>query len=64
MIRLFYLQDGIGLLVVCNLMGVFDYVRMIYSYNDLFEGEMDLDFICFSIVYDEEDVIFLIWKVF
>ncbi|MBM6383814.1 MAG: glycosyl hydrolase [Paenibacillus sp.] len=57
MIRLFHPENGIGLSVIRNPMGASDYARTIYSYNDLPEGETDLDLARFSIAHDEEDVI-------
>ncbi|MGF9695988.1 glycoside hydrolase family 30 protein [Paenibacillus sp. MABNR03] len=62
MTRLFHPRDGIGLSVVRNPMGASDYARTVYSYNDLPEGETDMELARFSIAHDKEDVIPLTQK--
>lgn len=55
--KLFDPEEGIGLSVLRNPMGASDYAREIYSYNDLAEGQTDLELANFSIAHDEEDII-------
>ncbi|OKP65734.1 glycosyl hydrolase [Paenibacillus sp. P3E] len=57
MVRLFDPAAGIGLSVLRNPMGASDYARTVYSYNDLSEGETDMEQNRFSITHDEEDII-------
>ncbi|CAM3598210.1 glycoside hydrolase family 30 protein [Marinicrinis lubricantis] len=55
--KLFDPAQGIGLSVLRNPMGASDYARDFYSYDDLPNGETDLELKRFSIAHDEEDVI-------
>ncbi|MCE3202247.1 glycosyl hydrolase [Paenibacillus sonchi] len=55
--RLFDPAAGIGLSVLRNPMGASDYARTVYSYNDLSEGETDMELNRFSVAHDEEDII-------
>ncbi|MDE1549698.1 glycoside hydrolase family 30 protein [Jeotgalibaca caeni] len=55
--KLFDPSVGIGLSVIRNPMGASDYARFIYSYNELPEGETDLEQNHFSIAHDETDVL-------
>ncbi|KWX87426.1 glycosyl hydrolase, partial [Paenibacillus riograndensis] len=55
--RLFDPAAGIGLSVLRNPMGASDYARTVYSYNDLSEGETDMELNRFSAAHDEEDII-------
>lgn len=57
MIKLFDPEQGIGLSVVRNPMGASDYARDFYSYNDLPEGETDVELAKFSVAHDEADII-------
>ncbi|MEK4248951.1 glycoside hydrolase family 30 protein [Paenibacillus sp. FSL W7-1287] len=55
--KLFHPEQGIGLSVIRNPMGASDYARDFYSYNDLPEGEEDVDQARFSAAHDEADII-------
>lgn len=55
--QLFDEKDGIGLSVIRNPMGASDYARTIYSYNDLPDGEEDLELEQFSISHDLESIL-------
>ena len=57
MTRLFDPSEGIGLSVLRQPMGASDYARDFYSYNDMPEGETDVELEQFSIAHDEEDII-------
>lgn len=57
MVKLFDEEEGIGLSVIRNPMGASDYARDFYSYNDLAEGETDVQLEHFSIAHDESDII-------
>lgn len=57
MTQLFDTDQGIGLSVIRNPMGASDYARSIYSYNDLPEGEEDLELAHFSIEHDLESIL-------
>ena len=60
MTNLFSPEKGNGLSFVRNPMGSSDFSRTIYSYNDLPEGESDLELRHFSIDHDREDIIPLV----
>ncbi|MBX4151515.1 glycoside hydrolase family 30 protein [Paenibacillus lautus] len=55
--QLFDPSEGIGLSVLRQPMGASDYARDFYSYNDMPEGQTDVELEHFSIAHDEEDVI-------
>lgn len=57
MTRLFDPNVGIGLSVLRQPMGASDYARDFYSYNDMPEGQTDVELDQFSIAHDEEDII-------
>lgn len=57
MTRLFNPNEGIGLSVLRQPMGASDYARDFYSYNDMPEGQTDVELEQFSIAHDEEDII-------
>ncbi|MFE0559077.1 glycoside hydrolase family 30 beta sandwich domain-containing protein [Paenibacillus sp. NPDC058910] len=57
MTRLFDPNEGIGLSVLRQPMGASDYARDFYSYNDMPEGQTDVELDQFSIAHDEEDII-------
>lgn len=57
MTQLFDPNEGIGLSVLRQPMGASDYARDFYSYNDLPEGQTDVELERFSIAHDEEDII-------
>jgi len=57
MTQLFDANEGIGLSVLRQPMGASDYARDFYSYNDLPEGQKDVELERFSIAHDEEDII-------
>ncbi|WP_339269437.1 glycoside hydrolase family 30 beta sandwich domain-containing protein [Paenibacillus sp. FSL W8-0187] len=57
MTRLFDPNEGIGLSVLRQPMGASDYARDFYSYNDMPEGQTDVELNQFSIAHDEEDII-------
>lgn len=57
MTRLFDAEDGIGLSIIRNPMGASDYARTIYSYDDLDEGETDIELSKFSIDHDRESIL-------
>ncbi|MGG3280185.1 glycoside hydrolase family 30 protein [Paenibacillus solani] len=57
MTQLFDANEGIGLSVLRQPMGASDYARDFYSYNDLSEGQTDVELERFSIAHDEEDII-------
>lgn len=55
--KLFDAEEGIGLSVLRNPMGASDYARDFYSYNDMPNGETDVELKHFSIAHDEEDIV-------
>lgn len=57
MTRLFDPNEGIGLSVIRQPMGASDYARDFYSYNDMPEGQTDVELNQFSIAHDEKDII-------
>ncbi|MEK4975835.1 glycoside hydrolase family 30 protein [Bacillus sp. FSL K6-6540] len=57
MTQLFDPNEGIGLSVLRQPMGASDYARDFYSYNDMPEGQTDVELEQFSIAHDEEDII-------
>ncbi|MCV4233675.1 glycosyl hydrolase [Virgibacillus sp. LDC1] len=57
MTKLFDPNEGIGLSVLRQPMGASDYARDFYSYNDMPEGQTDIELEQFSIAHDEEDII-------
>ncbi|OME93971.1 MULTISPECIES: glycoside hydrolase family 30 protein [Paenibacillus] len=57
MTRLFDPNEGMGLSVLRQPMGASDYARDFYSYNDMPEGQTDVELDQFSIAHDEEDII-------
>lgn len=57
MTELFDPIEGIGISAIRNPMGASDYARTIYSYNDLKEGEIDVDQNNFSINHDLESIL-------
>ena len=57
MTHLFADNDGIGLSLVRNPMGASDYSRSIYSYNDIEEGQTDLELTQFTIDHDRESIL-------
>lgn len=57
MTQLFDATEGIGLSVLRQPMGASDYARDFYSYNDLPEGQSDVELKQFSIAHDEDDII-------
>ncbi|OZB92990.1 glycoside hydrolase family 30 beta sandwich domain-containing protein [Paenibacillus sp. XY044] len=57
MTQLFDAKEGIGLSVLRQPMGASDYARDFYSYNDLPEGQSDMELKQFSIAHDEDDII-------
>ncbi|MBT2764374.1 glycoside hydrolase family 30 beta sandwich domain-containing protein [Paenibacillus sp. ISL-20] len=57
MTRLFDPNEGIGLSVLRQPMGASDYARDFYSYNDMPEGQTDVELNQFSIAHDEKDII-------
>lgn len=57
MTELFDPIEGIGISAIRNPMGASDYARTIYSYNDLEEGETDIEQNNFSINHDLESIL-------
>jgi glucosylceramidase len=57
MTQLFDPNEGIGLSVLRQPMGASDYARNFYSYNDMPEGQTDVELNQFSIAHDEKDII-------
>jgi len=57
MMKLFDVNEGIGLSFIRNPMGASDFARDFYTYNDLNKKEEDFDLKKFSIAHDEKDII-------